>query len=110
MENKDKQDKRESILPCNLDEQYSVSKTKEGIIFAFLLLIFSPIYGIKKYPKNTVARKTYLKANIITLVILIIVITIIAVVCVLFINLFAGVTEGATEAIIDGIVGGEKAK
>ena len=108
MKNKNNQEIEKSKLNSNLDTSFAQSKTAQGILFAFLMLIFSPIYGVVKYPKGTVARKTYLRANIITLIVLIIVITIIAVVCSIFINLIVDITQGTTDAIIDGVVDGAK--
>ena len=90
-------------IKSSLDSEFSQSKTAQGILFAFLLLIFSPIYGIVKYPKGTQARKTYMRANIITLVVLIVLIAVVSVVCVVIINLVVEITEGTANAIIGSL-------
>ena len=90
----------------SLDKDFDVSKTWLGILLTCVLLIFAPIVGVVKYPKGTKARKTYMRASIITLIVIVILATSIGLLCYFFIFVISTVAQGTVEGIVDGVIDG----
>ena len=94
-------------MKSELDQKYDVSKTWLGVLLSCVLLVFSPIVGAICFPKGTKARKTYMRACLITIIVLIILGTIIGVFVYVFVDLIGKVATGTVEGIVDGVTGAE---